>query len=661
MDKNKWLRLTKDYLNNYNNTKLIKDNENITNIDEHKIQDKSIIYSNDDISNKNEFNSKQNFFKKNKLSLILILTTSILAVIFFFFFLYYIIKNKNKVDNNNIINTDNISILIYKTNKINEKIHLLSDKIEIDNKPGFFSRERSKFNLIDLEKNISINTSDYIFNEIGQHKIKFEFKENISDYSFMFYDCKNLIVILGKFQVNGATNFKGMFKGCSELIFIDNMEEWDVSKGIDFSYMFAKCSSLISIKDLSLWNTSNGLYFNNMFSNCSSLVNANSISKWNVNKGIDFSEIFYGCSNLKYSNDLSLWKTNINSKFKGMFYDCDKLEIVEELINKYGNNIVNYGILLYKTSACNETAQIISNCRIIYSMFHSESYPGDSYTYYSKDFLNNETFYNIELIYGDKIIDLKKVNASLSDDCPYDTDKTFENPGIHEIKIKIKNKISSLNYLFADCTFLIGIIGYLNVSNAKNFGYLFMNCFSLSNINALKDWNVSNGIYFNYMFYNCYSLKNINSLSNWNVSNGKEFDYMFNNCSSLNNINALSNWNISNGKEFDYMFYNCYSLNNIDALSNWNVSNGNHFNYMFYNCSSLNNINGVYKWDVSKGTEFKYMFYNCIKLKNVDGIILWKKEKNVNNYGLSCLFNNNTNLDNKDKLIDKFGKNCICY
>ena len=107
------------------------------------------------------------------------------------------------------------------------------------------------------------------------------------------------------------------------------------------------------------------------------------------------------------------------------------------------------------------------------------------------------------------------------------------------------------------------------------------------------------------------------------------------------------------------MFYNCYSLTNIDGLSKWNVSNGNDFDYMFYNCSSLTDIDALSKWNVSNGICFDYMFYNCKKLKNVDGIFSWKISSVAYNELIFCLFNNN-NLDIKDKLLSKFGRNCIC-
>ena len=125
--------------------------------------------------------------------------------------LIYSTENEQKTvqETFNIQKQDIISfaILIYETNQLNEEIQLLSNKTEDNIKQGFFTRENSKFNLIDLEKNISIKSSNYIFDSIGRHLIKLEFKENITDFSYMFYECNNLIAIAENFLVNNATNF----------------------------------------------------------------------------------------------------------------------------------------------------------------------------------------------------------------------------------------------------------------------------------------------------------------------------------------------------------------------------------------------------------------------------------------------------------------------
>ena len=156
------------------------------------------------------------------------------------------IEQKTNRETYRIQNTDIISyaILIYETTLLNEEIKLLSNKTNNNSEQGFYIRENSKFKLIDLEKNISIKSSNYIFDNIGRHLIKLEFKENITDFSYMFYECKNLIAITENFSANDAITLKSMFKGCSSLIYIENLQEWNVSQVTDFSYMFANCYSL---------------------------------------------------------------------------------------------------------------------------------------------------------------------------------------------------------------------------------------------------------------------------------------------------------------------------------------------------------------------------------------------------------------------------------
>ena len=47
--------------------------------------------------------------------------------------------------------------------------------------------------------------------------------------------------------------------------------------------MFAGCTSLIALPDISNWNTQNITDMNNLFHNCSSLKSLPDISKWNLN------------------------------------------------------------------------------------------------------------------------------------------------------------------------------------------------------------------------------------------------------------------------------------------------------------------------------------------------------------------------------------------
>ena len=209
--------------------------------------------------------------------------------------------------------------------------------------------------------------------------------------------------------------------------------------------------------------------------------------------------------------------------------------------------------------------------------------------------------------------------------------------GENNIKIRIKNKITHLEYMFYECKSLKNIeeLEYLDTKDINDFSSMFYGCSSLSYLKGLENWNVSNGNDFSYMFYRCSSLSELKELENWNVSNGIFFSCMFQQCSSLSDLKGLEHWNVSNGNDFNYMFNECSSLSDIKGLENWNVSNGNDFSWMFSNCSSLSDIKGLENWNVSYGIIFSYMFYYCSSLSDIKGLENWNVS-NGNNF--SCMF-----------------------
>ena len=170
--------------------------------------------------------------------------------------------------------------------------------------------------------------------------------------------------------------------------------------------------------------------------------------------------------------------------------------------------------------------------------------------------------------------------------------------GENRIKMKIKNKITDLKYMFHKCNKLKNIdeLKYLDTKYCNNFEGMFSGCSSLSDINALKGWNVSNVNNFSFMFCGCSSLLNVRALKEWNVSNGNNFEGMFCECSSLSDIKGLEKWNLSNGNNFKIMFSWCSSLSDINGfkqLEQWNISNAISFQNIFYRCSSLSDYKGL--------------------------------------------------------------------
>ena len=143
----------------------------------------------------------------------------------------------------------------------------------------------------------------YKVNEIKEIKVKFIFKINLTNMSYMFRNCLSLISIdLSSFNTNNVTNMSSMFHNCTSLNSID-LSSFNTNNVYDMRNMFYNCSSLNSL-DLSSFNINNFTNINSMFCNCYSLT---SIVPFNNNNAHYYIEdVFRKCS--------SLFQKNINLK-----------------------------------------------------------------------------------------------------------------------------------------------------------------------------------------------------------------------------------------------------------------------------------------------------------------------------------------------------------
>ena len=136
-----------------------------------------------------------------------------------------------------------------------------------------------------------------------------------------------------------------------------------------------------------------------------------------------------------------------------------------------------------------------------------------------------------ENIFGTKFVlnNIKNIEIIIDGETFELIDKYELKKGENNIKIKIKNKINNLSYMFYDCNTLKNIeeLKYLDTKNVNNFSHMFCYCNLLSNIKPLEKWNVSNGNNFSYMFSYCNEISDIIPLGKWNVSNGNDFSFMF--------------------------------------------------------------------------------------------------------------------------------------
>ena len=216
--------------------------------------------------------------------------------------------------------------------------------------------KNNKDKCIIIYRNKRYKLSEYleIDNKSDEKEIKVRIKgiKNISGMSHMFYNCKNLLMIVDKTiennseinseskdsssESNNQTNFSdnfqnnfsdesddsdNIYKGTKEISSIQNDNNSDyiqtnsikdllsdiiIMKDVtSLNHMFYGCNSLKLLPDISKWNTSNVNNMNKMFNGCNSLISLPDISKWNTSNVNNMSGMFSGCNSLSSLPDIT--------------------------------------------------------------------------------------------------------------------------------------------------------------------------------------------------------------------------------------------------------------------------------------------------------------------------------------------------------------------
>jgi len=141
--------------------------------------------------------------------------------------------------------------------------------------------ENNKNNCILIINNKIYKFKDKYYYNIQDSKIddilivKLIEKDNITDMSYMFYECKNLISVrnIANWDTINVTNMKSMFHFCKDLQSIDKLSELRVDNITDFSYMFYGCNSLTNLEEISKWNAYKATNISYLLFDCISLKN----------------------------------------------------------------------------------------------------------------------------------------------------------------------------------------------------------------------------------------------------------------------------------------------------------------------------------------------------------------------------------------------------
>ena len=226
--------------------------------------------------------------------------------IFFKFIINTFINEFKRLEHNNIYKTtwNEIDILINiednKKDINNNKIYFLYNYHDIESSEKENNNDNNK-NLKEFKKlNPELHIDNvqkefqnfYVFENEGQHNIKIKFNKQLTDTSYMFAGCENIISInFIRFKSSKIKNMKYMFYNCKNLRNA-NLLLLDTNEVTDMSYMFFNCQNLINL-DLSSFDTKKVTDITYMFEKCDNLENLylTSFEHSNVAKKINKSQL----------------------------------------------------------------------------------------------------------------------------------------------------------------------------------------------------------------------------------------------------------------------------------------------------------------------------------------------------------------------------------
>ena len=260
-------------------------------------------------------------------------------------------ENKNsekKNHNQNILNQNNYIEAEYKIKDedINKKNKVINSNSQDDKNTNYESIKKCEIYIDETLKDFNY---DFEFKKNNQ-KIKFNFRELLTNTSQLFYECTSLYNIdLSKLISNEIINTSQMFFSCNSLINLD-LSNFNTNKVTNMNRMFSHCSSLqyLNIKN---FETNNVKDMSGMFNKCHSLKEID-LSKFKTNNVTDMSNMFSECNSLN-ELDLSNFETqNVNDMFQ-MFFKCSELTKLDIHNFSFNENNDTTEMFLHINDNCN--------------------------------------------------------------------------------------------------------------------------------------------------------------------------------------------------------------------------------------------------------------------------------------------------------------------
>ena len=382
--------------------------------------------------------------------------------------------------------------------------------------------------------------------------LKYLNTEQVTDMSYMFFDCALTSLDLSNFNTAKVRDMSHMFYRCSALTSLD-LSNFNTAIVTNMSNMFYDCSALSSL-DLSNFNTAIVTNMSNMFYDCSALSSLD-LSNFNTAIVTNMSNMFYCCSALS-SLDLSNFYTKKVENMGGMFAGCLALTTI-------------YASDKFVTSKVQSGEGMFAICKNLKGTIleYNNSKTDHTYANYGKNGYFTPVFEYAEFNEGTGTLTFRR--GLSKPERAYALNLEASEPGWRTHKDEIKKVVFDASFAnarptsccqwFWYCTNLATIEGIenLNTENVTNMGVMFCRCQNLSSLD-LTNFNTGNVTNMYGMFSNCQNLSSLD-LTSFNTANVTFMDYMFDGCSTLTTIYASEKF-VTDQVNGGDMFNECRSL-----------------------------------------------------------------------------------------------------
>ena len=224
-------------------------------------------------------------------------------------------KNNQKVEDKNYI----VGEINIKEDDIDKDIRIINSYEEYHKNNDFREPNLYKMNEEEIKNcEIKINNKPIPFNYFHNfesqkiYKIKYIFKNNLTNINHMFFKCENITNLdFSNFNSEDVMDMEAMFAECTSLTNI-NLSNFNTQKVSNMNHLFYNCESLTNL-DLSNFNTRNIKIMCSMFEGCKSLTNLN-LSNFNTEKVnlFEMDDMFDGCASLKKDNIITQDRNILN-------------------------------------------------------------------------------------------------------------------------------------------------------------------------------------------------------------------------------------------------------------------------------------------------------------------------------------------------------------